>query len=260
MNKKKKLFISWSGELSKSIAEQLKLFFEETMQHIEPFFSPNIPKGKLWLDEVNKAIDDSSVGILCLTPDNHDKPWVLFESGALSRVATVCPIAFKMNKDDIKAPINIFQSSNFEFEEFKQLFEDINKSTEGDISQKIIDRYFEPDGSFYKTQEKILSIISKSNGLSQKEDETIALLRAINRKLDKITENKAEYDLNNRYIIDLIDAVGHVLDKMEKPFIKEYYEDFQKIINSIDFIISDFSQNFDMTDAIGKFEKLKTKL
>jgi len=257
---KKKLFISWSGELSKSIAEQLKLFFEETMQHIEPFFSPDIPKGKLWLDEINKAIDESAVGILCLTPDNHDKPWVLFESGALSRVATVCPIAFKMNKENIKTPINIFQSSNFEPEEFKRLFEDINNSTGANLSQKVIDRYFKKGGTFYKARDKILSIISKSTESSQKEDEAISLLKEINRKLDKITGNETDYDLNKRYTIDLIDSVKHVLDKGEKDFIKEHYGVFQKIITSIDFVISEFSENFDMTDAINKFEDLRNKL
>jgi len=162
--------------------------------------------------------------------------------------------------ESIKAPINIFQSSDFEIAEFKQLFEDINKSTGAGLDQKVIDRYFEKGGTFYKTQEKILSIISASTSSSEKEDETILLLRSINRKLDKITGNKSEYDLYNRYIVDLIDGIDHVLDKVETKIIKEHYDVFKKTITSIDFIISDFNQNFDMTDVINKFEDLRTKL
>jgi hypothetical protein len=43
------IFISWSGDLSKKIAEQLKIFLPSVIQSLKPFYSSeDISKGKRW--------------------------------------------------------------------------------------------------------------------------------------------------------------------------------------------------------------------
>lgn len=50
------------------------------------YFTPDdIEKGAKWSTEVLKELEESEIGILCLTRDNLDKPWILFEAGALSK-------------------------------------------------------------------------------------------------------------------------------------------------------------------------------
>jgi len=42
-------------------------------------------RGVKWLAEINKSLDGHSLGILCVTQGNKEKPWLLSEAGALSK-------------------------------------------------------------------------------------------------------------------------------------------------------------------------------
>jgi hypothetical protein len=79
-----KVFISWSGSLSKSVAEKLRPWMREIIQGLEPFVSSlDIQKGNLWLTELMNELEGSSIGIICLTKENLNSKWLLFEAGAL---------------------------------------------------------------------------------------------------------------------------------------------------------------------------------
>ena len=60
--------------------------------------------GTRWASEVAVALGGSSMGIVCLTPDNVAAPWLLFEAGALSRSvdeARVVPYLFNLKQTDV---------------------------------------------------------------------------------------------------------------------------------------------------------------
>jgi hypothetical protein len=96
-----KVFISWSGELSKKLAEEVRMWLPGVLQFVKPYFTPNdIEKGTRWSTEIASELESSNAGIICLTKDNINKPWILFEAGALSKnfgKTNVCTILFNVS-------------------------------------------------------------------------------------------------------------------------------------------------------------------
>ncbi len=81
-----RIFISWSGDLSKNIAEIFRQWIPGVIQAAKPYYSPDdITKGTRWSSEISKELDASKIGIICLTKDNLDSSWIMFEAGALSK-------------------------------------------------------------------------------------------------------------------------------------------------------------------------------
>ena len=81
-----KVFISWSGELSRRVAEILRGWLPNVNQKLDTFVSSqDIEMGSRWEEGIAGQLAGTHCGILCLTPQNREKPWVLFEAGALSK-------------------------------------------------------------------------------------------------------------------------------------------------------------------------------
>ena len=79
------IFISWSGPRSKAIAKALNDWMPKVIQGVKPWMSPDIPSGARWQAEIADRLDKNMVGVVCLTPENLNAPWLLFEAGALSK-------------------------------------------------------------------------------------------------------------------------------------------------------------------------------
>lgn len=129
------IFISWSGDTSKEIAEQLKDWIPTVLQSAKPYYTPSdIEKGQSWDTEINKKLTECLVGLICLTKDNTEKPWMLFEAGALSNrleKSKVCPILFGIKKSEVTGPLSRFQLTDFSKEDIFKLVKSINSSMEG---------------------------------------------------------------------------------------------------------------------------------
>ena len=62
-----KVFISWSGELSRKLGEALRTWLPASLQYVKPYFSPeDIEKGTKWNTEIAKELETSNVGVICL--------------------------------------------------------------------------------------------------------------------------------------------------------------------------------------------------
>jgi TIR domain len=107
-----KVFISWSGELSRQVAELLNVWLGRVLQGVEPWISTeDIDKGSIWFTEISAQLAETDVGILCLTRANIASPWILFEAGALSKGVTqrrVCPILIDLEPGELKPPLSQF--------------------------------------------------------------------------------------------------------------------------------------------------------
>ena len=79
------IFISWSGERSKTAALALKSLLEDVFpQAVMVFISDHINPGENWGQRLGAELEKSQFGILCMTEDNFQAPWLLFEAGALA--------------------------------------------------------------------------------------------------------------------------------------------------------------------------------
>jgi hypothetical protein len=79
------VFICWSGRRGKRAAQALEAWLEEVFgTRITPKVSLGIEKGLRWRGEVEKILDGSDAGLLCLTQEALRSSWVNFEAGVLS--------------------------------------------------------------------------------------------------------------------------------------------------------------------------------
>lgn len=148
-----KIFISWSGKSSLGVATALRDWLPYIFNGIELFVSSeDIRKGKRWPLEVSKELDASNFGIVCLTQDNLEAPWLLFESGALSKSikesSLFTLLVGGLRVSDVEGPLSHFQHTIFEKEDFFKLVRCINeangssKQDEGRL-RKIFDKFWE---------------------------------------------------------------------------------------------------------------------
>jgi len=113
-----KVFISWSGELSHKVSIALREWLPMVIQSIDPYVSSeDIDKGTRWSSDIAKELEDSSYGIICITPDNLSAPWINFEAGALSKSidkSRVSPFLFSVKRSEVQGPLVQFQSTIFD--------------------------------------------------------------------------------------------------------------------------------------------------
>ena len=109
-----RVFISWSGEKSKRMASELRDWLPLVIQSAEPFMSDrDIDGGDRWATELATELDQCNFGIICLTPDNLNAPWLMFEAGALAKSTSrghVLPYLLDLTLVDIKGPLAGFQA------------------------------------------------------------------------------------------------------------------------------------------------------
>jgi hypothetical protein len=125
-----KIFLGWSGTRSKETAEVLGDWLGQVIQAIDPWISLDILKGARWSEEIANKLEEAKVGIICLTKENLNENWILFEAGALSKTkdAHVCTFLLDLKPTDIKQPLALFQHTEFEKEDVRKLTHTINQA------------------------------------------------------------------------------------------------------------------------------------
>jgi hypothetical protein len=107
----------------------------------------DIDPGARWSVEVASQLDSANVGIICLTPENIEAPWIMFEAGALSKVlsrALVCTYLFQLRPADLKGPLAQFQATVSQKSETKQLLTSMNKALgQSMVPETRLDKMFE---------------------------------------------------------------------------------------------------------------------
>ena len=141
-----KIFISWSGEVSRQIAVQLSQWFPVVLHYAEPFISDDLEKGLRWSSEIASALENTSFGIVCLTPDNIHAPWIHFESGAIAKIvdeSRLSPLLLGLKKSDVNFPLAQFQLTDFTKDDFHKLIKSINSFSDANrIDDFILDKLF----------------------------------------------------------------------------------------------------------------------
>jgi hypothetical protein len=124
------VFISWSGAQSKQAAEALHHFLPLMINAIQPWLSSeDIEAGARWASDIAGKLQQSRVGIICLTPTNLDSIWIHFEAGALAKTLAntfVCPYLVGVEPSDIKGPLTQFQAKRANEEDTRNLIDMLN--------------------------------------------------------------------------------------------------------------------------------------
>jgi hypothetical protein len=131
-----KVFLSWSGDLSHKIACSFRDWLPNVLQYVQPYVSSeDIDKGARWSSDIAKELESSVFGLLMITKDNFQAPWVSFEAGALSKTldkSKVAPFLFNIKRADVQGPLLQFQSTIFTKEDISKLIQSINKTATDD--------------------------------------------------------------------------------------------------------------------------------
>ncbi|NLX96912.1 MAG: hypothetical protein GXY83_12115 [Rhodopirellula sp.] len=98
------------------MAEALHVFLSGTVKKAKPWMSDkDIYSGEAWLQTLRDHLQQASLAIICLTPENRDRPWLHFEAGLLSnsssKATPVCPYLFGLRASQIEYPMAQFQLS-----------------------------------------------------------------------------------------------------------------------------------------------------
>jgi hypothetical protein len=125
-----KVFVSWSGKRSRLYAEKLVEWLPRVINALKPWMSDkDIGAGIPWFEKIGKTLASNKIGLICVTPENMDAPWLTFEAGALSKAfkaARVCPILFGLDPAELTGPLSQFQSTKFEEKSMRKLLNDLN--------------------------------------------------------------------------------------------------------------------------------------
>jgi hypothetical protein len=204
------VFIGWSGKNTKSylVAVALRSWLEETIQGCEPWVSTqDIDAGDRWGTELFSQLDKHKVGIICVTKENQDQPWVNFEAGALAKQfkgdqqdeSRVCPLLIGMTINYVTGPLKMLQTMPLGEEGIFKVLRMVNKSMPKPLSDETLksgfDKWWWPD-----LQERLEEMqvpeqqpVKSSRTAEEILDEILSIVRSI----DKATNRSALADLTN---------------------------------------------------------------
>jgi len=142
-----RIFISWSGERSQALAQALHEWLPLVLHYVEPWLSKSdIAAGERWGIEVAKELDGSNFGIICLTRENINAPWILFEAGALAKLmqeGRVIPLLLDVEFKDISGPLAQFQAKKVEKGGLSDVIISINRAAPQPVPEDRAAKLFE---------------------------------------------------------------------------------------------------------------------
>ena len=270
-----KVFISWSGNTSLKVAQMLREWLPYVINSIEPYVSSeDIDKGARWSTDIAKELEDSTFGILCVTKDNLEAPWLSFEAGALSKTiekSFVTPFLFDIKRSEVQGPILQFQSTIFDKDDIKKMVKTLNKACgDAGIPESRLDKSFDV---WYPTLESGLNELkdtTTSNDENKEVNDSIHASEILEEILELSRDNQKLLKSPDMKLYDDIEKLKDSLDEISKrnamltdqkrtskKYNSMFLEDIMKMINgrsSCGFLmtLSIFNEDFPWIYAMGK--------
>jgi hypothetical protein len=122
-------FLSWSGGRSRAVAEAFGNWLGLVIQSVDPWMSADIRKGARWLEELETALKESTVGIFFVTKESLLSPWLHFEAGSIfrSKDKLVCSFLVDVSAEALHSlPLEHFQQTTTSEHDVRKLLSDIN--------------------------------------------------------------------------------------------------------------------------------------
>ncbi|MCB4787066.1 toll/interleukin-1 receptor domain-containing protein [Delftia sp. Lp-1] len=141
------VFLSWSGTRSCLVAEALKPWLKCVLQTTTPWISTtDIERGSLWQKDIGKQLQDSTVGIICLTRENLNSAWILFEAGALAKgleTSRVCTLLIDLPVSEVTGPLSQFNHTPVDKQSVEKLINSINQQLASPVDGVTLRKTFE---------------------------------------------------------------------------------------------------------------------
>lgn len=240
-----KIFISWSGDRSKKVAEFLKGWIKCVIQACEPWVSTeDISRGAVWFSSINDHLANVTSGIVCLTNENKERPWILFEAGAMAKGITsnkVYTFLIDLTPQAIQNPLAQFNHTLPIKEDLRKLVNSINIDLgEKSLDKETIDSVFETYWPQFET--KFENIIAETEKKEIKVELTEKEI--LYQLLDE--SKKMHVNIISSYH-SIQQSLAHTHDKiLEQSYKNQFYgeEHFWKKFK--DAIIKSFDENDDL--------------
>jgi hypothetical protein len=130
-----RVFISWSGGRSRAVADALHQWLPTIIQSVETWMSEHdIDKGTRNIPAISRNLEETHFGIICLTPENLNAAWLLFEAGALSKMqedARVWTFLYELENTDVEGPLSQFQHTKAREDDVRKLLLTMNRASAG---------------------------------------------------------------------------------------------------------------------------------
>lgn len=141
------VFISWSGDRARGVANALHQWLPLLLQSCVPWVScSELEKGQRWAQEITAKLSEIDLGIVCLTPENLTSSWLLFEAGALSkhmRETRVCTYLIDLQPQDVPPPLGMFHHTIYSEQDTRALLHTINTAIGNTVMPDRLDKLFD---------------------------------------------------------------------------------------------------------------------
>jgi hypothetical protein len=125
------------------VASALWEWLPRVLYFVDPWVSDrDIHAGRRWQLEVAAAMEEAGFGILCVTPENVNAPWLIYEAGVLSRTPVV-PLLIGIPAAHITGPLAQFQAKTLDRQGCHDLVVSINARFGSLMERAELDRLFE---------------------------------------------------------------------------------------------------------------------
>lgn len=186
-----KVFISWSGERSRLLGDALRKFVKRVIQRAQPWYSPDdISKGASWVLELGQTLDQTDVGILCITSESVNAAWLLFEAGSLSKklgASHVMPYLLDFEPSSLRPPLGLLNATRRTKDDTRKLFDSLNRALGGDKLRDVeLNEAFDKWWPDFETEINAIKPAEEQPPTPRTSEEqlqeVLALLRTMDRK------------------------------------------------------------------------------
>lgn len=273
-----KVFLSWSQDLSHSVAKYFEEWLPGVIQECsDPFISSDMDKGDPWFQTITANLDSTEVGIVFITAENQDAVWLNFEAGAMLNKfgkSGVCPVLVGLKKNDYKGPLKNLQLTEITDEaDVRKLLRTINKKGDSPLSSTVLDKMF---GKFWtELHETVVELIDdhanaghatqRKRSVDDKVDELLTLVRGLtSRGSSASLEESLVAELRRRPVAyapeetswnlrgSLTADLGNLIHKQQQESTRQ--ERMSKFIDEHGSIYATMNSNGDIVHIIDAFD------
>ena len=161
----------------------------------------------------------NAFGIICISKENLNAPWIRFEAGALAKSlqnGKVIPVLLDLELKDLSGPLAQFQAKKSEQIGIKELVVSLNKSSSSPVPELNLDKLF---GMAWPELEKQIQSIPKSSAVTKSarsESDVLEELVASVRNVEmRVRESSDDFPKSRRRKMKMHPELMHML--LERP-------------------------------------------